>query len=53
MQFQIQSPLNKPQNLNYSDPVALIKFIEVKLEEQVLCGELVCNSHLLIPNHDL
>ena len=36
----------------HSHPVVLIG-LEVKLEGQVLCGALVCNSHSPTPNHDL
>ena len=51
MQLQIQ-PLNWPQSQSYLDLVVLMKLV-VKLEEQVLCGILVCNSHSPIPNHGL
>ena len=37
---------------SHSHPVELIG-LEVKLEGQVLCGTLVCNSHSPTPNHDL
>ena len=43
MQLQIQTP-HWPQSQSHSHPAALMG-LEVKLEEQVLCGTLVCNSH--------
>ena len=37
---------------SHSHPVVFIG-LEVKLEGQVLCGALVCNSYSPTPNHDL
>ena len=50
--LQYLQPLNLLQSQSYSNTVVLMT-LQVILEALVLCGVLVCNSHLPIPKHDL